>query len=1770
MDSGATFGRRHAISVAVGHETYGRNDKNGRSTMSAGRHRAEITSLSIGIAIVLLAVSLVFLSAGVAAEPIGDAKETTGDAAETTAVAPTYELEIDNDGNATAIGFPGPVNGTVDDLFVDGTDGVSAVYRYSATANTWNNVLEAEGVDDFEDVSVDPMDSLVILTTGQGNSETIPLELSLETQVDETGTPDQRAVESGWNFVSAPQHTDVDAAFGTGTADTSLVLERYDGPRTVAVEQTPEFGEYYLDSGQPPATDPFSGYFVFVQNDGALSTAISDVADRDDADAQLALPLIEEVSIGGTISSSAEDGSLADEDVTVRLDGEEVDVANGAYETTVDPGKHTLTVEADGHRTETRELDARFDTEYDEDIALDGRVDNDNRTYVSVDAATADAAEGDAIVIHPGTYDEDVTIETDGVSLLTADAAASRAGSDVAAVETEADDGSSVTIDGILKVDDADNVTVADVSVRSDHYGVSVVDSEDVSLSSIDATVGSSGLHLDNASSVETTNLRVEEGLYGVTIQAKGDDPEDVSFGPGVEFDAAVPVAVVGEDGTDTTAVPELSFEGDLNYRVPTADSYFDDGTGFTFDEAAAIDAAIALEGENSVDAAAVQRVSDDVFVVSPGLSLQAANDLAEEGATIEVRDGTYNKDVEITTDGVTVTGDGATFEGIVSVSDARNVTIDGLTVVDAFNGLILFDSTDTTITDIDVSGAANGFGIAGSDGTEISGVTATDNERGLIAASGDVDVTVSDSTFEGNRDGILNAGDGTLTVRNGTIVGNNAGAINEGDGTIDAAENWWGTSSGPSGDANGTGDTITDGVDYEPWLDAPPSEDPVMVEDAGLAVEKFETDTTEAVRGDSITTSADVTHEVESVVPENADVANEVEDVTSQNADGSEYRVEYVLVDGDYEETIATERVTLTVGQTERVTFEESIPERTTAHERRTVEHAVRVADEGASTGRDLELANPIETAVETADATGASTVEVEPGTYAEALTVDVDGLTLQSSDGAQETTLAAETSTVAGEDITVDGFTFDGGAGDAAVVLAGDGATLRSSVVDSGDATNAVRVAAADVEITDSVLSGATDAGVRFTDGAPDGTVSESDIVDNGVGVVNDGTATVDARWNWWGSAEGPGTSGANDVSGDVDVEPWLDGPIPDGEAVTGDVAGTVTASGETSDTDASAAGTIMTTATPGETDPVSDATVTVYPFDPDASGAESLDPVTVSADGSYEILDLPIGTHGVAVDADGFSREVRTVTVEQDATADSTDFGLEYAEGGTITGEVALDYVDPAKGLTVTVALEGTEYATDVDFDGEAGTKSFTIDGVDVDVDDGYALTASPDSDHYGEDISVDAFTVDVGETIDVDQLTFERDTKAVTGTATTSGDTADGTGMITTTATPGTGDPVTDGTVTVHHFDTEASGEGDGTVDITDGTFTIPDVPVGTHGFVLEDDSLATTLETETVETGGENVVDFEPAYASGGTVAGTIALPHAAEGDFTVDLAVLESGTEVAAGTATVPDGEQSGEYSIEDVDVNVDDGYTVEATTDAFAGTESVQDVIVDVGTTTDGIDVVFDESDAVVQNVALERDVSGGATVGETVTYTATVTNDAGTPIEGTTVEASDNGEDITYGDGQSATTDADGRATFEVSTETPHTSIPGDADPAEFTFTESVNGNSVSDTVEFEIGKPASVVAEVTSTSTATYPVATVDIEVVDAFGNDVYTEVEIDVSGFEELKDPTSGDTYTTTPGPVKFRSNVIEDITEVRITEPTTGVYDDVHFELDPDR
>jgi nitrous oxidase accessory protein NosD len=89
--------------------------------------------------------------------------------------------------------------------------------------------------------------------------------------------------------------------------------------------------------------------------------------------------------------------------------------------------------------------------------------------------------------------------------------------------------------------------------------------------------------------------------------------------------------------------------------------------------------------------------------------------------------------------------------------------------------------------------------------------------------------VTVIGNNFTGNRHGI-HVFDTQETLTGITVNFNNidnvlSGVSNDKDQTLNAARNWWGDASGPLHpklNRDGTGDTVSDNVDFEPWLGAP------------------------------------------------------------------------------------------------------------------------------------------------------------------------------------------------------------------------------------------------------------------------------------------------------------------------------------------------------------------------------------------------------------------------------------------------------------------------------------------------------------------------------------------------------------------------------------------------------------------------------------------------------------------------------------------------------------------------------------------------------------------------------------------------------------------------------------------------------------------------------------------------------------------------------------------------------------------------------------
>lgn len=130
------------------------------------------------------------------------------------------------------------------------------------------------------------------------------------------------------------------------------------------------------------------------------------------------------------------------------------------------------------------------------------------------------------------------------------------------------------------------------------------------------------------------------------------------------------------------------------------------------------------------------------------------------------------------------------------------------------------------------VSGFANaGIGIWGAADTSLT-VTITGNQ--LSGASGDgisiggsggsVTATVTGNKITGWANGILVDQPPSITVdaHFNCIVGNfTNGVLNNDEALVDAENNWWGDASGPthSGNPGGSGDVVSDNVDYNPWL---------------------------------------------------------------------------------------------------------------------------------------------------------------------------------------------------------------------------------------------------------------------------------------------------------------------------------------------------------------------------------------------------------------------------------------------------------------------------------------------------------------------------------------------------------------------------------------------------------------------------------------------------------------------------------------------------------------------------------------------------------------------------------------------------------------------------------------------------------------------------------------------------------------------------------------------------------------------------------------
>lgn len=452
---------------------------------------------------------------------------------------------------------------------------------------------------------------------------------------------------------------------------------------------------------------------------------------------------------------------------------------------------------------------------------------------------------------------------------------------------------------------------------------------------------------------------------------------------------------------------------------------------------------------------------------------------------------------------------------------------------------------------------------------------------------------------------------------------------------------------------------------------------------------------------------------------------------------------------------------------------------------------------------------------------------------------------------------------------------------------------------------------------------------------------------------------------------------------------TEVTVNGAVPETVAVdpSGTANGTVFASGDTAQPEG----------TPGDGEVIENATVYAFPDDPDRTG-EPLEVATTDEDGEFETVVLPLGEHGVEVDAPGFEPFEGTVEIQEDEVTELGDIELDYAEAGEVSGEVDLDFdldielsADELSSIDVAYVDDEDEFLDSVApedapafvsaLDERLDDDIFTVEGVeaeeatdridefDVFVIQSFGGVASTDLlEEFLDELHPNQAAVYLdqngGFADAIEDLQEIRDNPGVTERERGASD----------------GEEAVEVEVTQDHpiFDGLAEeGERFEIIDGDDAHFWFDDYSgdvigeVGQVGEGLSGPNVAVDDDNNEVLLGSVTEAfgpDFED-YTEDGLQLLANAVEHAAtqaaasdpalggedqEVDVTVE--VEETGDST---TVTAPALNATVEYTIDDVDVNVDDGYTVTATAtdyvDATAG-----NVTVDVGTTTEEVDLTL------------------------------------------------------------------------------------------------------------------------------------------------------------------------------------------------------------------
>ena len=212
---------------------------------------------------------------------------------------PTFTFEMAA-GEAYALGVPGPIEGgTVSDVFAEEPAG--AIYLFDADVGEWELVTNP-------DTDIEPLDALVVVPTEDTQAT---IELAGTPGDDATGVPGDREVQEGWNFVAPSTHDPADDAF-VSTSEPLRVLQMHDEPASAMVPEGGFEGVTTLD--EDGHVNPFAGYFVFVEDEGLMSSTLYDGITLTQAYDNLN---IDASPVEGTVTSTVTDEGIEMADLVV-------------------------------------------------------------------------------------------------------------------------------------------------------------------------------------------------------------------------------------------------------------------------------------------------------------------------------------------------------------------------------------------------------------------------------------------------------------------------------------------------------------------------------------------------------------------------------------------------------------------------------------------------------------------------------------------------------------------------------------------------------------------------------------------------------------------------------------------------------------------------------------------------------------------------------------------------------------------------------------------------------------------------------------------------------------------------------------------------------------------------------------------------------------------------------------------------------------------------------------------------------------------------------------------------------------------------------------------------------------------------------------------------------------------------------------------------------------------------------------------------------------